>query len=290
MDHTEAQVNQLRELGLNSYESRAYLTLLGKESFTPAQVADHSGVPRQRIYDILASLADRGLVISRPGRHGTKYVAVAPNRALESLLSNEQQRLDRITAATTELIGQLSAVYDEGQEESEPLEYIEVLRGRAAINQRFAEIEASCKREILIFTKPPYERAPGENAEGLEILQRNLLARSVYPYSALDDSADRQAIAAFVQRGEQARFVDELPLKLVIVDEATVLIALEAPLGGRANLMIMVIEHPQLAKTLKIAFDAVWDNGETFEVACARLGYAPSQLAGGQELSQALGA
>jgi HTH-type transcriptional regulator, sugar sensing transcriptional regulator len=180
----------------------------------------------------------------------------------------------------------LSAIYDEGQEETSPLEYIEVLRGRAAINQRFAEIEKNCKREILVFTKPPYARPPTENTEGIEILQRNILARSIYPYSALDDADDRQAIAAFIHRGEQARFVDELPLKLVIVDEKTVLFGLEAPLAGRTDLTIMVIENPQLARTLKFAFEALWNKGETFEAACERLGYPTLQV---PQLSQTIG-
>jgi len=286
MDHNDEQISQLRELGLNTYEARAYLTLLGKESFTPTQAADYSGVPRQRIYDILSSLVERGLVISRPGRHGTKYAAVAPNRALEALLATAQQRLSHMEATTAELIEELSQIYTEGQEETSPLEYIEVLRGRAAINQRFAEIENNCKREILVFTKPPYARPPQENTEGIEILQRNIVARSIYPYTALDNADDRQAIYTFIQRGEQARFVDELPLKLVIVDEITVLFALEAPLAGRTELTIMVIENPQLAKTLKFAFEAVWSKGETFEEACERMGYPIPQV---PQMSQSVG-
>lgn len=287
MNHSEEYVNQLRELGLNSYEARAYLTLLGKESFTPTQAADYSGVPRQRIYDILSSLVDRGLVISRPGRHGTKYAAVSPKRALEALLYNEQQRITQIETTTSTLIEQLSTIYNEGQEETSPLEYIEVLRGRAAINQRFVEIENSCKREILVFTKPPYVRSLKENTEGVEILQRNILARSLYAYAALNDAEDRNAIEAFVHQGEQARFVDKLPLKLVIVDETAVLFALEVPLAGRMDLTIMVIENPQLAKTLKFAFESLWDKGETFEAACERLGYPTLNT---PELAQTIGA
>jgi hypothetical protein len=161
------------------------------------------------------------------------------------------------------------------------------LRGRAAINQRFVEIETNCKREILVFTKPPYVRSLKENTEGIEILQRNILARSLYAYAALDNADDRNAIDSFVQQGEQARFVDELPLKLVIVDETAVLFALEVPLAGRTDLTIMVIENPQLAQTLKFAFEALWAKGETFEAACERLGYPTLDV---PELAQTIGA
>lgn len=279
MTHSEEQISQLRELGLNTYEARAYLTLLGKESFTPTQVADYSEVPRQRIYDILSSLVDRGLVISRPSRRGTKYAAVSPKPALQALLRAEQARLTRLESTTAELTERLSQVYDEGQEETSPLEYIEVLRGRAALNQRFGEIENNCKREILLFTKPPYALPPKENVEGIEILRRNIVARSIYAYTALDDEEDRSGIFFFIQHGEQARFVEELPLKLVIVDESTVLFAMEDPLAGRSELTYMVIENPQLARLLKLAFESLWEQGETFESACRRLGLPVPELA-----------
>jgi hypothetical protein len=49
---------------------------------------------------------------------------------------------------------------------------------------------------------------------------------------------------------------------------------MEDPIAGRTDLTIMVIENPQLAAVLKIAFEALWVQGETFEAACARLGMA----------------
>ncbi|MBV9790629.1 MAG: TrmB family transcriptional regulator [Chloroflexi bacterium] len=267
----ENHINRLTQLGLNVYEAKAYTALLGKESFSATQVADISGVPRQRIYDILASLVERGLAISRPGRHGTKYAAVSPKSALSALLEREQQRLSRLETMTNELVEELSDQYQEGKEESSPLEYIEVLRGRTAINQRFAEIQSNCQREILIFTKPPYARPPQENVEGLETLKRNIQACSIYEYSVLQSEETRQAVDFFIRHGEEARFVEHLPLKLVIVDEEIVMFAMEDPIAGRTDLTILVIEHKQLAKLVKIAFETLWSRGESFEAACSRL-------------------
>jgi len=267
----DEQLAPLRELGLNAYEARAYLTLLGKDSFSATQIADYSGVPRQRIYDTLAALAERGLVINRPGRRGNTYTAVPPQQALRGLMQAEQRRVSQLERATSSLIEQLSTIYTAGQRESSPLDYIEVLRG-AAIGQRFNEIQRQCQREILVFTKPPYATQPQDNVEGIEAMQRKVEARSVYELGALQDEQVRAAVAVFIQRGEQARFVDYLPMKLVIVDERIVLFAMEDPLAGRTELTIMAIENPQLALTLKLAFEAAWARGESFEVACERLG------------------
>lgn len=259
------EITGLTQLGLNAYEARAYVGLLGKDSFTATQVADVSGVPRQRIYDILSSLAERGLAISRPGKRGTKYTAVAPRVALNALLDRKQQRLNHLQSVTNDLIDALTGQYQNDKAESGPLEYIEVLRGPTAINQRFAEIQENCRREILVLTKPPFAKPPQRN---------NVRACSIYETSALGNLETRRGVASFLRHGEQARFVETLPLKLVIVDECTVMFAMEDPIVGHTDMTIMVIENTQLARLLKLAFEALWDSGETFEDACERLGLA----------------
>src|SRR5947209_6648985 len=54
-------IRRLTQLGLNSYEARAYVALAGRGSCAAADVARLSGLPRQRIYDVLASLVEKGL-------------------------------------------------------------------------------------------------------------------------------------------------------------------------------------------------------------------------------------
>ncbi len=273
------QLKQLTNLGLNQYEAKAYVALLRKDILSATQVADLSGVPRQRIYDILANLVERGLASSRPGRTGTKYVAVPPRIALRGLLDQEQKRINDLEVATSTLIDSLGVQYDAGKEESSPLDYIEVLRGRAAINQRFAEIQSNCERELLIFTKPPYAKPPQENVEGLETLERKIEARSIYEFGVLETEETRRSVEFFIRSGEHARFVDHLPLKLVIVDERIVMFGMEDPVAGRPDLTIMVIEHQQLAQVMKVAFETLWQRGETFDEACERIGPPVDSLA-----------
>src|SRR5436309_5072400 len=96
-----ASADQLTRLGLTSYEAKAYLALLRRDSLTAAQAARLANVPRQRIYDVLASLVEKGLAAARPGQVA-KYAAVAPDLALERLVSDRRQQLvelERETAA-----------------------------------------------------------------------------------------------------------------------------------------------------------------------------------------------
>jgi sugar-specific transcriptional regulator TrmB len=74
-------VDRMVRLGLTTYEARAYVGLVRRDSFTAAQVARQSGLPRQRIYDVLGSLVEKGLASSRPGSV-VKYAAIAPELAI----------------------------------------------------------------------------------------------------------------------------------------------------------------------------------------------------------------
>ena len=39
---------------------------------------------------------------------------------------------------------------------------------------------------------------------------------------------------------------------------------MEDPVAGKPDLTIMIVEHPALARLLKLAFEAVWAAGEPF--------------------------
>jgi HTH-type transcriptional regulator, sugar sensing transcriptional regulator len=262
-------VEQLTRLGLTSYEAKAYLALMRRGSSTAAQVSRLAGVPRQRIYDVLASLVERGLASSKPGRV-VKYSATSPELALERLVSDHRQRLAELERSVSSMIEELTPAFQAGQAQTDPLEYIEVLRDRRAVNERFDELQAGIKKEILVFTKPPYATPAQENVEGLEVVQAHS-ARSIYEFSAFDDPAFTEGVRRFIEAGEEARFCPELPLKLVIIDESIVMFGMEDPVAGASEMTMVVVEHPQLAKVLKVAFETIWSQGLTFEQAYDRL-------------------
>lgn len=258
-------VDRLVRLGLTTYEARAYVALVRRDSYTAAQVARQSGLPRQRIYDVLSTLVEKGLASARPGTV-VKYAAIAPDLAIERLVASRRLAMADLERDANELVAALSPEFAAGQTHSDPLEYIEVLRDRGAINERFAELQAGVKREILVFTKPPYATPPQENVEGIEVT-RTHVAKSVYELSVFDDPATTEGVRRFIEAGEEARFVEDVPLKLVIIDEQIVMFGMQDPLAGRSELTIMVVDHAALASTLKISFETVWAQGLTFEQA-----------------------
>jgi HTH-type transcriptional regulator, sugar sensing transcriptional regulator len=259
----DADTSPLVNLGLTGYEASAYLALTRRGRATGAEVARLAGLPRQRIYDVLDGLVARGLASVEPGRPA-QYAAVSPDAAVGLLIAARRAQLEQHERDAADAIARLTPAYRAGRDENDPLSYIEILREPAAIGKRFAELEATVEREILVFTKPPYAIEPADNVAGLELLARGVVARSVYERSLYDDPAQVAAVRHFVSAGERARVVDELPLKLVLIDERLALFTMEDPVAGAPGLTIMVVEHSALARLLKLAFERMWDSGDDF--------------------------
>lgn len=261
-------VAQLVRLGLTTYEARAYIALVGRDSFTAAQVARQADLPRQRIYDVLESLVGKGMAAARPGRV-IKYAATEPARAIHRLVAARREELSQLEDAGARTIEALTAPYAAGQKHTDPLEYIEVLRDPRAISARFDELQSAARREILVFTRPPYAKPPQDNIRGL-LVSRRLEARSLYEESVFDDPAVLAGVRQFVLSGEKARVVPTLPLKLVIIDEAIVMFGMQDPVASGSDLTIMVVDHPSLAAVLRMAFNAYWETGVDLEEAAGR--------------------
>jgi len=51
---------RLQALGLNAYEARSYLVLVGHPRFKALELAARAHVPRQKIYEVLDSLVEKG--------------------------------------------------------------------------------------------------------------------------------------------------------------------------------------------------------------------------------------
>src|SRR6202158_6630299 len=81
---------RLQQLGLNAYESRSYLVLLGHPRFKALDLAARAHVPRQKIYEVLDSLVERGF--AQVVQEKTKlFSAVEPSLAIPGYLTRKRQ-------------------------------------------------------------------------------------------------------------------------------------------------------------------------------------------------------
>jgi sugar-specific transcriptional regulator TrmB len=262
----EAWSRELVELGLTGYEARAYTTLISRERFTAAQLARESRIPRQRVYDVLAGLTERGLARALPGRV-TRYTAVDPASAIERLMAVHRASFSRLEQTTARLVEALVPAWSQGRAETDPLDYVEVLRDREILHERIEEIQAEARHEILAMAKLPYliDETPGGLATTRRITRAGGHVRCVYERAALDEPDKLADIRRYAAAGEQVRIARSVPMRMWIVDGARVVMSLRDPVAGSTSTTNVIIEHPALAEFLGYAFETVWANAEPLD-------------------------
>jgi DNA-binding MarR family transcriptional regulator len=254
---------ELTDLGLTGYESRVYLALVNRSRYTAAQLARESRVPRQRIYDVLSSLTERGLVRALPGQVA-RYTAVDPASAIERLMAAHRATFSQLEQTTSRLVEALVPAWSQGRDETDPLDYVEVLRDREMLSERIEEIQAEAKQEILAMAKLPY--LTGDNSSGIATIRRLREAggsvRCVYERDALGHAKMLADIQRYTTAGEQARIAETVPMRMWIVDGARVVMSLRDPVADSASTTNVLIEHPALAQCLTYTFEAIWSGAE----------------------------
>lgn len=150
-------VNKIRDyFDLNIYETKVWLALLGKGIASAGEVADLSGVPRSRTYDVLESLEKRGFAIVKIGKP-VKYLGVKPNVILEKMKNNvKKETEDKIKGLgkirETDEFTKLEELYKEGVNPIRREDISAALKGKSNISNHLKDIISEAKKEVIICT------------------------------------------------------------------------------------------------------------------------------------------
>ena len=86
-------VKAIENLGLSTYEAKAYYALLLESPLTGYKLSKISGVPRSRIYETIEKLTEKGLVLSQEG-DTTLLIPVSLESLLEKKDKESRQNID----------------------------------------------------------------------------------------------------------------------------------------------------------------------------------------------------
>ncbi|WP_290899330.1 TrmB family transcriptional regulator [Ferroglobus sp.] len=84
--------NILEDLGLSKTEAEIYLLLLKRSGASVSELAKEVGLTRQRIYDILENLSEKGLIYVS-AQKPRRYYAVSPEVATSMLIRDVEKKL-----------------------------------------------------------------------------------------------------------------------------------------------------------------------------------------------------
>lgn len=143
----------LQKIGFTENEARVYVALLQHPESTGYEASRDSGVPRAKVYEVLASMERKGMLMVTT-RDGRQYYRAVP---AEVLLGNRQQEVEKVLASLDVDLRKL-----EKGEEDEP---IVSLQGKEQVLEMVRHMLEKARFRVFICGLP----------EDLQLLEAELL-------------------------------------------------------------------------------------------------------------------
>ena len=131
-------ITLLERFGLSTYEAKAYLAAVGQPPLTAYKLAQLSGVPRPRIYEIVDRLVAKGLLIFQSG--GRTLLAAASH---EKILSQKEAEHREMIDALRKLLSALPSAESPGiWNISGRFQVLQTARGLLETARRYVYLES----------------------------------------------------------------------------------------------------------------------------------------------------
>ncbi|MFN7921277.1 MAG: helix-turn-helix domain-containing protein [Bryobacteraceae bacterium] len=251
---------RLQQVGLNAYEARTYLVLVGHPRFKALELAARAGVPRQKIYEVLDSLCEKGFAQVIQDR--TKlFSAIEPGLAIPHYISrrNDQLRIELAeqSQAAGLLVEDLSRAYSQGQEGKGTLDYLRIIAEPGQAAAQYRRMITATANQYMEFSRPPYAVDPLEDRLVKDARVRGVRCRLLLESSRMEDDHLRK-LAEYQTAGVEVRQLESLPMKLALFDGKRGMIALLDPLVTKPAWTSVMFEHPGMAEAMMGLFEQYW--------------------------------
>ncbi len=255
---------RLQQIGLNAYEARSYLVLVGHPRFKALELAARAHVPRQKIYEVLDSLVEKGF--AQVVQEKTKlFSAVEPDLAIPAYLSRRGQVLQEELAAqgriATGLVDDLMTSYSEGQGGRGTLDYLRIVGDPGQVAAQYRRMLSDVGEEYLEFSRPPYAVDPLDEQLVRQARERGVACRLLLVAGSLDDQ-HRAHLAEYISAGVAVRMAQSVPMKLALFDARRGMIALLDPVITKPTWTAVVFDHIGMGEAMKGLFEEYWRRAE----------------------------
>ncbi len=139
---------------LNIYEVKIWTALLSRGIASAGELADISGVPRSRCYDVLESLEKKGFIIMKIGKP-IKYLAVQPDIILERVKKNIKEDADDLSVQIdnirdTDEFKELELLHKTGVQHVDISSISKSIVGRSGINRYVKDMISGAKSSVVV--------------------------------------------------------------------------------------------------------------------------------------------
>lgn len=251
---------RLQQIGLNAYEARSYLVLIGHPRFKALELAARAHVPRQKIYEVLDSLVEKGF--AQVVQEKTKlFSAVEPALAIPAYIGRKRQLLEHELTEQARmaegLVQDLTAAYSEGRGGRGTLDFLRIVSDPEQTAAQYRRMLSDVQTEYLEFSRPPYAVDPLEEQLVKQARLRGVCCRLLLGSEPLD-AEHRQRLEDYLAAGVEVRQADSLPMKLALFDGRQGLVALLDPVITKPTWTSVVFDHAGFGQAMKGLFEEYW--------------------------------
>jgi HTH-type transcriptional regulator, sugar sensing transcriptional regulator len=150
-------VHQVKNyFNLNIYETKVWVALLQKGVASAGEIAEISGVPRSRTYDVLESLEKQGFAVQKIGKP-VKYLAVKPIQVIDKLKKNAMEQMNEKVKTLsnirdTQEYKELEMLHKSNDDLIKKQDISGTIKGKLNINSQISETLNLAKNEVIICT------------------------------------------------------------------------------------------------------------------------------------------
>ncbi len=235
----------LEQAGFSAKEATVYTTLLELGASSVVTIAKKSGLKRPTVYLVLDELMKNGFVSEVPQEKRKRYIALSPERIIESL--------DSRTRSLRKMLPDLLDFY-QGQSERPVVRFFSSMEGMMSVYREITR-KGSAK-DILAFVAP--EIVPEEFDENWELFLSlfkvgNVRGRELFSLSSLDHPYVKQ--------------VQKIPNYEARISPSGMMFASDTVVYGNKVAMFsfkkqfaLIIESEDIASSLRTLFDLAWQS------------------------------
>ncbi|MBV8570221.1 MAG: hypothetical protein JO319_06395 [Acidobacteriaceae bacterium] len=252
---------KLQQVGLNAYEARSYLVLMGHPRFKALELAARAHVPRQKIYEVLDSLVEKGF--AQVIQEKTKlFSAVDPNLAIPGYLARRTRilnsELTEQARLATGLIEDLRGAYLAGQDGRGTLDFLSLVNDPTQTAIHYRRMLSGVAQHYEEFSRPPFAVDPLDEQMVKDAAARGVRSRILIEAGDIDNE-HRDRLQEYRAAGVDILFYERLPLKLALFDGKCGLVALLDPVRTRPSWTSVVFEHDGFGEAMSGLFESYWN-------------------------------
>jgi len=247
-------LSTLQKLGLTYYEAKAYLALMTLGVAKPSVIAEESGVPRTKIYEVLKKLEkDRWVTIekSRPATVTPTY----PRKVLEEHKLRFNHEIDGVS-------NELAMIYNDVIQKEVPK--IRIVYSAESVSQMKSEIMGNAKKEIMSLGSLYLPHEADILKDNLSMIkERCVRMRSITQPQNDADLETVKSLSPVIEIKEGHGYC----LKTIMVDDKEVILMMakikdEIPI--MEDVIAVWITSPSLTSCLASVFEMEWKNLEYY--------------------------